>query len=146
MSGEHRCWRSWPPLLSLESACLRMPQAFLMSYALVCPPPPTPAQASLCAGADETPLLYGPRIVGTYTVEGESKQVTVLGSREKRACSGTPVTSRSGEIILFQVIFKGTTERCHPEGDAPPKMYFDHAKAKNQTAATWMRLLEKVCF
>lgn len=146
MSGERHCWRCSQPQLTLVFQCRQVRTQYLMTCALVCPPPPGCAwsQALRVTGADETPLLYGPKIVGTYTVEGEAKQIAVLGSREKRSCSGTPVTSRAGEIIMFQVIFKGTTTRCHPEVDQPARMYFDHARSKNQTGATWMRLLEKV--
>ena len=40
---------------------------------------------------DETPVMYGPPVKGTYTVDGEVKKITIVGSREKRALTAAMV-------------------------------------------------------
>ena len=37
--------------------------------------------------------------------------MTIIGSREKRMVTGTPVVSRDGTVALFQVIWKGENQQ-----------------------------------
>ena len=85
--------------------------------------------------------------------------VTILGSREKRNLTGTPCVARSGNLVLFQLIWKGTTSACHAKGGlgdsrlyqvcsgasqvlCPPPQ--DHAVCKTQTGDTWCTFLDQL--
>jgi hypothetical protein len=80
---------------------------------------------------DETPLPYLPKC---KTMVPQTKFRRVSLASDKRSLSGTPVVSKSGKVVLFQVIFKGTTKRCVPNMALQQgNLYFDFAKAKCQT-------------
>lgn len=93
--------------------------------------------------ADETPLQYCPVVRGTYQEGDLSKQVTIIAAREKRSVTGTPVVSRDGSLLTFQVIWKGKTRQCHPKplGGWDRRIFHDHAAKKVQTGFTFKRLL-----
>lgn len=108
---------------------------------------------------DETPLMYGPPVKGTYVLDGATKQISIIGSREKRSITGSPVISRSGHCLGFQMLWKGTTDRCHPTRALPgfsskalhptqpphhPAIWFDHTASKMQTRDSFNRLLGQV--
>jgi transposase len=91
----------------------------------------------LVTAMDETPLLYCPGIRGTY-VEGDGddrKQVYVVCAREKRQVTASPWTTKSGELLGMQIIWRGLTPACHPRLTSPShvSMYHTHAKKKCQT-------------
>ena len=69
---------------------------------------------SMVFGVDETPLQYCPRVKGTYTTAGQAKQLVILGSREKRCVTATPICSMDGRVPLLQIIWKGLSDQCHP--------------------------------
>lgn len=73
-------------------------------YGLPCDRIPPELQVA----ADETPVQYGAKTKKTL-VTSQEKQVRTLLSSEKRMTTGTPVTSRSGAIHVFQFIWKGKT-------------------------------------
>ncbi len=70
---------------------------------------------------DETPLMYCAEIEKTLqdkTIQGsEAQQVRVL-KKDRRCCSGTPVVNRHGDLLLFQTIWRGKSDRCHPKRSA----------------------------
>ena len=66
--------------------------------------------AALQLGADETPVLYMPEVRGTYDMLN-SKQIQIMGSRERRMITGTPVTNRQGDLVLMQMLWKGKTSQ-----------------------------------
>ena len=59
-------------------------------------------------------------------------------------------TQNTGELFLFQILWKGSTERCYPKiGDTlkahvSPLIYHDHAKKKTQNHATFLRLVDQI--
>ena len=99
----------------------------------------------LQVGMDETPLQYQARCKKTYVVDagpGEGQQVRVRGG-DKRCVTGTPVTSRDGSLILFQIIFRGKTSRYLPERSpgVHPAIYFDYSPSKYQTTSMFHDLV-----
>ena len=68
----------------------------------------------------------------------EDKQVRVA-TVDRRSATATPVTSRAGDLILVQIIFRGKTQRCHPTlgSNDSNKLYCDHSDSKYQTAGTF---------
>ena len=127
-----------------------------------------PIVEALQLGLDETPLLYNAACKKTMTVPevcnplifpkmhffcqnvevatSEDKQVRVANI-DKRSATATPVTSRAGELILVQIIFRGKTDRCHPSlgPNDSKQLYCDHSESKYQTTGTSGVLMAKSC-
>lgn len=95
-------------------------------------------------GADETPLQYCPSVKGTYQIEGQQKQITIIAAREKRSATATPVVARDGTLVAFQIIWKGKTTQCHPRRMQhwDKRIFLDHAPKKMQTSRSFDRLLD----
>ena len=70
--------------------------------------------------------------------------------REKRMVTGTPVTTAEVDVVLFQILWKGTSERCHPrltetaQALMHPPIYHDHAAKKTQTHITFQRFTQEL--
>ena len=85
---------------------------------------------------DETPLHYFPCLKGTFEASGV-KNVHISHSNEKRMVTGSPITDIEGNVFLFQILWKGTSVRCHPKIGETLKPFIsdlvvhDHAKKKN---------------
>lgn len=109
---------------------------------------PVPIPCKLQLGLDETPLHYFPEALGTYEFAGvKNVHISLMGKKEQ--VTATPVTNAE-EVVVVQVIWKGTTEGCHarvPEVVKPhisPKNFESHAVRKNQTHATFFELLDEI--
>ena len=61
---------------------------------------------------DETLLQYFPQRKSTYERAG-IQNVFIAHGKEKRAVTGTPITNVAGQVILFQILWKGGSARCH---------------------------------
>ncbi len=125
--------------------------AWRQAYKAVCKDPvlygiPLPAGGPTClplgmqCAVDETPLMYAPQVRGTYEECGRSKQITLVAAREKRMVTGSPLVTRAGEMLLFQIIFKGLTRQCEPprQPEWHPKVFLDHAKK----SSNWRNLAQ----
>ena len=101
----------------------------------------------LLLAADETPLHYIPQSRGPYS-DKTSKAVYVVNDKDKRQVTGNPVVNRRGDCPVFQIIWRGKTQRCVPRCEAvegtSSAIYHDYAPKKCQTAATWARLLGRI--
>ena len=75
----------------------------------------------------------------------EDKQVRVANI-DKRSATATPVTSRAGELILVEIIFRGKTDRCHPSlgHNDSKQLYCDLSESKYQTTGTFGVLMAKI--
>ena len=73
---------------------------------------------SLIINVDQTPSNYVPTDNITMAVTG-SKHVTRKGANNKRAITVTLSETLSGEILPFQMIYKGKTERSLPKISFP---------------------------
>lgn len=72
------------------------------------------------------------------------KQVRIAGSNDKRQITATPVTARTGEVLVLQLLWRGNTERCHPRHQqAHCTIYHDHTEKKMQNTASFLTLLKR---
>lgn len=72
----------------------------------------------LTVNSDQTGVIYSAGALETYAPTG-SKQVEVIGKDEKRAFTLMVGVSMSGEVLPFQAIYTGTTDRSLPTSNAP---------------------------
>lgn len=97
----------------------------------------------LQVGVDETPLMYGAKLA-TYD-QVNKRSVLILGCKEKRMVTGTPCTTPDGNLLLFQIIWRGISDRVHPKVPGlDPRIVHFHAPRKCQTAVTFGSLLQLI--
>ena len=81
---------------------------------------------------DETPLQYVPKTQGTFQLAQETpRSCYVANRRDKRQATASPVVTRSGEVVVLQIIWRSTSNRCHP-GSATPLIFQTHSKMNMQ--------------
>lgn len=104
----------------------------------------------LMIGIDETPLQYSPNQRGSY-VTGLDSAVWIAGESDRRQATATPCTTKSGELAVMQLIWRGKTTQCLPHMSEVTKdrtrrmgIFNDFAEKKCQTSRTWSTLLGKV--
>ena len=103
----------------------------------------------VCLALDETPLQYFPQQKGTYEC-ANIQNVFIAHGKEKHAVTRTPVTNMAGQVILFQILWKGKSARCHAKisGALCPHIskviVQDHARCKTQTRATFEALCKHI--
>ena len=91
---------------------------------------------------DETPLQYVPKFPGSFS---NKKRVVVAWSNDKRQQTACPVLTRSGKVLLTQVIIRGKSKRCLVQGDGiDPNVVQMYAEKKAQSGATFFALLHKI--
>ena len=91
---------------------------------------------------DETPLQYVPKFRGAFS---NKKRVVVSGSNDKRQHTACPVLTRSGKVLLTQVIICGKSKRCLVQADGmDPIIVQMYAEKKAQTSATFIALLHHI--
>ena len=73
---------------------------------------------TLIVNSDQTLVIYAAGVSETYAPKG-SKQVEVVGKDEKRGFTVVVGISMSGDVLPFQVIYAGHTNRSLPTPDAP---------------------------
>ena len=102
--------------------------------------------SAMVLGADETPRQFRPGGVRGMCTPGG--RVVDRMSNDKRQATCTPVLSVSGNIITVQIIWRGTTQKCHvklPDGVAvDPRINQTHLPKKCQTGSTFEDLLVRV--
>jgi len=72
---------------------------------------------SLIVNVDQTGLHLVPAASWTYEQKGV-KSVAVLGADDKRQITACLAASLEGDLLPLQLIFTGTTTRCHPSPTA----------------------------
>ena len=74
--------------------------------------------SALYVNSDQTQVVYAPGDKMTYAEAG-SKQIPVVGVEEKRAFTVMVSVLSDGQVLPFQAIYEGKTERALPSKDAP---------------------------
>jgi hypothetical protein len=69
-----------------------------------------------------------------------SKQVAVVGSDDKRQITALLTVTASGELLYPQLIYQGTTERCHPKYQFPAEYHIDHTSSHWSDSGSMIRL------
>ncbi|KAG1860554.1 hypothetical protein C8R48DRAFT_544650, partial [Suillus tomentosus] len=67
---------------------------------------------------DQINIIYQPAGGNTYELIG-SKQVSIVGREEKRACTLLTGISAGGDLLPFHVVYDGKTKRSLPSSKAP---------------------------
>ena len=115
---------------------LKLPDGFLGGH----------LPSAMVLGAAETPLQSRPGGVRGMCTPGG--RVVDRMSNDKRQPTCTPVLSMSGNIITVQIIWRGTTQKCHdkiPDGVVvDPRIYQTHSAKKCQTGSPIEDLLVRV--
>ena len=98
----------------------------------------------LVINGDETAVLLVNRAKVTRSVSGV-KRVKILGMGDDKAqITATLFVTEAGDVLPYQMIFTGTTDRCHPASGKPTDCLWAHTKSHWQTVDTYLDLLEKV--
>ena len=97
----------------------------------------------LVINLDETGLPIVPVSQWTFADKG-SKQIPVTGLDDKRQITGLLACSLSGELLPPQMIYQGTTDRCHPHFSFPPGWDIFHSSTHWSTHTTMVRYVEKI--
>lgn len=74
--------------------------------------------SELIVNTDQTQVVYAQGSNLTWA-ETSAKQVTTVGSDEKRAFTAVLSMSNSGEMLPVQAVYDGSTSRSLPRKDAP---------------------------
>ena len=72
---------------------------------------------SLVVGMDQTGLNLVPAASWPYDLKG-STAVAVVGAEDKRQITACLASSLNGDLLPLQLIFAGSTQRCHPAATA----------------------------
>ena len=83
---------------------------------------------------DQTGVCYTP--VGnqrTYEIKN-SRDVSIIGKEEMRACTATMTSTLSGDVMPIQAIFPGKTERSLPNVDSDHVLWTFSGKSGNHWA------------
>ena len=92
---------------------------------------------------DQTPSKF--ITTGNMTmVEKGSKHVPLTGSNDRRAITLTLIETLSGDILPFQVIFKGKTERYLSKDKYPDGFLLSYNEKHCSNETETLRLLEKL--
>ena len=75
---------------------------------------------------DQTPLSYVSSPNHTLEVKG-TKSVPLVGKGKKKQITGTFSVTKSGLFLPMQVIYEGTTSRCHPRIEFPDGFNITHS-------------------
>ena len=99
--------------------------------------------AELIVNIDQTPLPFV--LISKYTMNktGE-KSVPVLGTADYRQITGTFAVSMSGTFLPMQLIYQGTTNRCHPKYTFPESFDVTHTPNHWSNEETSIDLLQKI--
>ena len=79
----------------------------------------------------------------TLEVQG-SKQIDVIGLDDKREITALLAVSLSGELLSPEVIYAGTTPRCHPNVTVPNGWHLTHSPSHWSTAETMLEYVDTV--
>ncbi len=92
---------------------------------------------------DQTSVNIVP--VSDWTLEKEgSKQVDITGIDDKRAITALLGGTASGDLIPPQLIYQGTTDRCHPSFKFPKEFNITHSETHWSNTETMLEYVDKV--
>ena len=102
---------------------------------------------SLVIGGDETNILFVNRARRTRNKKG-AKRVPIIGmGNDKAQITTTIFCTEEGNILDYQMIFGGKTDRCHPSGPGvvkPDGCHWTHTESHWQSVATYKEVIENI--
>lgn len=97
----------------------------------------------LILNSDQTGIRLVPS--ANYTLEKKgSKRVGLSGVDDKRQITLVLCGTASGDFLPPQVIYKGTTKRCHPKTDLPMDWNITHSKKHWSTEETTLEYIQEI--
>ena len=100
--------------------------------------------SELVLNLDETGLPIVPVSNWTLDVEGAS-QVALTGMEDKRQITAVLTCTASGVLLPPQLLYRGTTDRCHPKTiDFPSGWDIFHSENHSSTHHTVKRLIDTI--
>ena len=82
---------------------------------------------------------------GNWTMNHRGdNQVEIRGVDDKRQYTALLACTMSGEMLPPQIIYQGTTERCHPNTNFPRDWDVWHSASHWSTSATMVRYIERI--
>jgi hypothetical protein len=99
--------------------------------------------AQLIASLDETGVRIMPVSNWTLAAKG-SKSVSVVGIDDKRKLTVLLACTPCGELLPPQILYQGTTERCHARHQFPKDWDVWHSSSHWSTEETFTRYIETV--
>ena len=98
----------------------------------------------LVINGDETAVQLVNRAKITRNEVG-AKRVRVLGIGDDKAqITATIFVTEHGDVLPYQMIFTGTTGRCHPSGAVPDDCIWTHTSSHWQSVQSYMEVIEKI--
>ena len=98
----------------------------------------------LVINGDETAVQLVSRANRTRNARG-AKRVRMLGMGEDKAQITTTIfVTESGDVLPFQMIFEGKTDRCHPKHAKPEDCLWPHTASHWQPVITNCTLIEAI--
>ena len=94
---------------------------------------------------DQTPLGYVAPNKATFTQEG-SRTVPIANLDDKRQITGTFCVNMTGEFLPIQLIYAGTTPRCHPTTKFPDSFHITHSSNHWSNEPIVIEYLKKIIF
>ena len=73
-----------------------------------------------------------------------SKCVEVMGVSDKRLITALFCGSLTGDFLPMQVVYKGTTNRCHPRYKFPPDWHITHSPNHWSTEITMIDYINEI--
>lgn len=79
----------------------------------------------------------------TLAVKGQ-KQIPIIGLDDKREVTAILAASASGDLLPPQILYKGTTEKCHPPVDFPKDWDIWHSTNHWSNESTMLRYIDQI--
>ena len=92
---------------------------------------------------DQTGIMIVPSTSWTMDQRG-AKRVEITGLKDKRQITAVFCGTIQGDFLPVQVIYKGTTQHCHPRFKFPPGWHVTHSKNHWSTEQTMIEYIHNV--
>ena len=98
---------------------------------------------SMAINLDQTGVKIIPVSDWTLEVQG-SKQVDLVALDDKREITGLLPITLSGKLLSPQIIYKGTTHRCHPNVAIPTRWHVTHSQNHWSILDTMLEYVDEI--
>ena len=92
---------------------------------------------------DQTGIMIVPSTSWMMDERG-SRSVEIAGLKDKRQITAVFCGSIQGDFLPVQLIYKGTTPRCHPHFKFPPGWHVTHSKNHWSTEETMLEYIDNI--
>ncbi len=92
---------------------------------------------------DQTSVNIVPVSDWTLNLSGQ-KQVDIIGKDDKRAITALLGTSLTGDLLPTQVIYQGSSKRCHPKFNFPKEWDITHTPTHWSNTETMIQYMDNI--